>query len=174
MSEVAELFLGWSNGGSLVLYTHRFGAQEEPFDHPVWLCVCTLGLHTFTLVLNPVTRVWLNCDQGTFKTRLCGLLRNRQQSCVVREVSLVIPGGLYRLCPCKPRCECAGWTETSKLRCNQPSGTTGPVNSKWTRRTRPAQCGVVEVYTLLVGRPLLGGCVCQPNCKTSLGDICIR
>lgn len=30
--------------------------------------------------------------EGTFKTRLWDLLRNRQQSCVVREVSLVIPG----------------------------------------------------------------------------------
>lgn len=56
----------------------------EPFDHPVWLCVCTLALHTFTLVLNLQTRVWLNCDLGTFKTRLWDLLRNRQQFSVVR------------------------------------------------------------------------------------------
>lgn len=92
MSEVAELFLGWSHGGSIALYTPKYGAQEEPFDHPAWLCVCTLGLHTFTLVLNTVTRVWLSCDQGTFKTRLCDLLRNRHQSRAVREVNLVIPG----------------------------------------------------------------------------------
>lgn len=57
-----------------------------------WLCVCTLALHTFTLVLNPQTRVWLNCDLGTFKTRLWDLLRNRQQFSVVRGASLVIPG----------------------------------------------------------------------------------
>lgn len=45
---------------------------------------------------------------------------------------------------------------------------------QWTWRTRPAQRGAVEVYTLLGGRPLLGVCVYQPNCKTSLGNVCIR
>lgn len=60
-------------------------------------CVCSLALHTLTLVLNPLTQVWLNCDPGTFKTRLWDLLRNRQQSCVVREVSSVIPGSTQTL-----------------------------------------------------------------------------
>lgn len=148
MSEAAELFLGWSNRGSIALYTPR--AQEEPFDHPVWLCVCRLALHTLTLVLNPLTRVGWAVTRGHLKPD-CGIYWGIGNNPVLSGRWVWWSQGPHRPCPCKTKCECAGWTETSQLTWDHvSSGTVGSISSKWTWRTRPDSVEQLRLILCLV------------------------